>query len=303
MYETNRKGSLFEVAIPPKWSGETVDSILRNIWKLPKKMIHEWRMNQEVLVDDAKANWHTSLAQGMKLQVPFFVKAEKGVVAKAQEVEILFEDDHLLVANKPATMKTHPNNETETDTLLNAVAFHVQAAGEPGDIRHVHRLDVGTSGVILFAKHAAAYAVLSRLLEDRHIKRTYQAVVHGLVSRQRGTINKPIGKDRHHPTRKRVSPSGQAAITHYQVLKKYPKKQLSLVQCQLDTGRTHQIRVHFSAIGHPLAGDRLYGGKPIVKRQALHAYAIDIPHPFTNEKIYCQADVPNDTAHLFRGNG
>ncbi|MGM7636282.1 RluA family pseudouridine synthase [Bacillus sp. Hm123] len=302
MYETNRKRSLFEVTIPPKWSGETADSILRNIWKLPKKMIHEWRMSQEVLVDDAKANWHTPLAPGMKLQVPFFAKAEKDVVAKAREVEILFEDDHLLVANKPATMKTHPNNEAETDTLLNAVAFHVQAAGEPCDIRHVHRLDVGTSGVILFAKHTAAYAVLSRLLEERHIKRTYQAVAHGVLSHSTGTINKPIGKDRHHPTRKRVSPSGQAALTHYQVLKKDPKKQLSLVQCQLDTGRTHQIRVHFSAIGHPLAGDRLYGGKPIVQRQALHAYAIDIPHPFTNEKIYCQADVPTDIAHLFRGN-
>ncbi|WP_338753448.1 RluA family pseudouridine synthase [Bacillus sp. FJAT-52991] len=302
MYETNRQESLFEVTIPKKWDGETVDSILRNSWKLPKKMIHEWRMNQEVLVNNAKANWHAPLTQGMTMQVPFFTKTEQNLPATEQEVNILFEDDHMLVVNKPAAMKTHPNNEAETDTLLNAVTFHLQAAGQPCDVRHVHRLDVGTSGVILFAKHAAAYAVLSRLLEERHIKRTYQAVIHGFLSHQSGTINKPIGKDRHHPTRRRVSPSGQSAITHYQVIKKDTKRRLSLVQCQLDTGRTHQIRVHFSAISHPLVGDRLYGGKPIVNRQALHAYAIEIPHPFTNEKIYCQADAPNDIAYLFDRN-
>ncbi|WP_203364109.1 RluA family pseudouridine synthase [Bacillus sp. REN10] len=299
MYITNRKGSLFEVIIPKEWDGKTVDAILRNVWKLPKKMIHTWRMNQEVLVNNAKANWHLPLAQGMRLQVPFFAKTEQSVTATKMKIDILLEDDHMLVVNKPAAMKTHPNEEAETDTLLNAVAFHLQSAGEECDVRHVHRLDVGTSGVILFAKHPAAYAVLSRLLEERHIKRTYRAVVHGLLSRPSGTINKPIGKDRHHPTRKRVSPSGQTAITHYQVISSDPKRNVSLVQCQLDTGRTHQIRVHFSAIGHPLVGDRLYGGKPLVHRQALHAHAINIPHPFTGERIYCEAETPNDLIHLF----
>ena len=299
MYQTARKGSLFEIAIPETFQGITVDFLLRNEWKLPKKMIHEWRMNKEVKINGAEANWHLPLAVGDALQVPFFKSTEEEVPAFYYELEVLYEDDHLLIVNKPAHMKTHPNSANEKDTLLNAVTFYLQSAGESCQVRHVHRLDVGTSGAILFAKHDAAYAVLSRLLEERHIKRTYLAIVHGLLPNKKGTINQPIGNDRHHPSRKRVSPSGKPAITHYQVLKMNAKQRLSFVQCQLDTGRTHQIRVHLSSIGYPLAGDRLYGGKPIVSRQALHSASIKIPHPFSGEELICHADVPDDTFHMF----
>ncbi|WP_100330490.1 RluA family pseudouridine synthase [Bacillus xiapuensis] len=297
MYQTVRKGDIFEIKIPEGWRHQTADSLLRTEWKLPKKLIHQWRMNQTVFVNGSPVNWHAPLAEGSVLQLPFFAAAEKGPVPYKRKVNILYEDDHLLVADKPADMKTHPNTENESDTLLNAVAYHLQESGESGFLRHVHRLDVGTSGVILFAKHHAAYAVLSRLLEEREIKRTYIAVVHGLITKNEGTINQPIGKDRHHPSRRRVSPSGQTALTHYKVLKRAVKQQLSLVQCQLDTGRTHQIRVHMASIGHPLAGDCLYGGKPITSHQALHAVSIEIPHPFTGEKLVCKA-VPQE--QIFR---
>jgi 23S rRNA pseudouridine1911/1915/1917 synthase len=132
------------------------------------------------------------------------------------------------------------------------------------------------------------------MLEKRDIKRTYLAIVQGTLPNKKGTINEPIGRDRHHATRRRVSPTGQKAVTHYEVLKADQRRKLSLVKCQLDTGRTHQIRVHFSSINHPLAGDELYGGKPIFPRQALHAVKLEFIHPFTNEKIICHAPFLDD---------
>lgn len=198
-------------------------------------------------------------------------------------------------------MNTHPNNPLEeTNTLMNAATYYLQAKGEIRNIRQIHRLDRDTTGAILFAKHGLAGSIFDQLLEKRKIKRTYIAAVHGGLHQKKGTINKPIGRDRHHATRRRVSPSGQTAITHYQVLKEDQANQLTYVKCWLETGRTHQIRVHFSSIGHPIVGDILYGGKPLVKRQALHAAKLEFIHPFTQEDIVCHAPV-SDLSELFKG--
>ena len=189
-------------------------------------------------------------------------------------------------------MNTHPNNPlTESNTLINAASFYLQSKGELRNIRQIHRLDRNTTGTILFAKHALAGAILDKMLEKRDIKRTYIAAVHGLFRQKKGTINKPIGRDRHHPTKRRISPTGQEAITHYQLLKDDKNKQLSYVKCWLETGRTHQIRVHLSHLGHPIVGDTLYGGQPVVIRQALHAAKMEFSHPLTKEKLVCHAPI------------
>ncbi|MFK2825897.1 RluA family pseudouridine synthase [Bacillus sp. B190/17] len=299
MYNTTRKGCIYELAVPSEWTGDTIHSVFKDRWQLPKKMIHEWRMAKSAKLNGKEANWKVPLKAGDMLQIPLFHSHGKAPVPSFIDIDVLYEDDHLLIANKVPGIKTHPNDDTETQTLLNAAAYHVQSSGEQGFIRHVHRLDEHTSGAVLFAKHDAAYAVLSRLLEERRIKRTYVAAVHGLIQQTKGTIDKPIGKDRYHSSRRRISPSGQSALTHFQVLKRDKGRALSIIKCQLMTGRTHQIRVHFSAIGHPLIGDILYGGKPLVKRQALHAVKIEIPHPFIGETIVCEAALPNDIGALF----
>lgn len=301
MLTTKRKGQWFEIIIPKKWEGKTVDVLFRHIWEAPKKLTHTFRMEDKVLVDGIRTNWNLPMSAGSKLKIKLFEEETLQVIPKFFDIEILFEDDHVLVLNKPPFMSTHPNDpETETDTLVNAAAFYLQASGELRNIRQIHRLDRDTSGAILFAKHPLAGAILDKMLEKREIKRTYIAAVQGLLKQRKGTINAPIGRDRHHGTRRRVSPSGSLAVTHFQLIKEDQNKQRSYVKCWLDTGRTHQIRVHLSHLGHPLVGDTLYGGQPLVKRQALHAAKLEFIHPFTNEKIECFAPF-TDLPDIFNG--
>ncbi|WP_044023096.1 RluA family pseudouridine synthase [Bacillus sp. SG-1] len=286
---TYDKGPAFVVSIPPKWENVTAEALMRDIWQAPKKTVHQLRMDKAIILDGQPLNWTTPLKKGDKLHFSLTEK-EYGVIPAEMPLHILYEDAHMMIVNKPAGMNTHPNNPSlEKDTLANAVAWHLQQKGEKVDVQHIHRLDKDTTGAVVFAKHALVKGILDRLLAERKIKRTYWAIVHGLITNKKGTITKAIGRDRHHNTRRRVSPSGQPATTHFQLLEQNKPKNLSLVQLVLDTGRTHQIRVHMSSIGHPLAGDTLYGGKPIVSRQALHAKYIEFDHPLTEERLAFEA--------------
>ncbi|KIQ94590.1 Ribosomal large subunit pseudouridine synthase D [Anoxybacillus thermarum] len=271
---------------PSSWVGLSLEQAFQTKWFVPKKMLHEWRMTKGVTVNKKTVPLHTIISLNDHI----------GVHIKDETIEpmptyfplhILFEDDHVLVINKPAHMDVHPAQPNQTNTLANAVAFHFQCEGIYSKVRHIHRLDRDTSGAILFAKHALAGAVLDKYLAERTIHRTYVALVHGYVKQKKGTIKAPIGRDRHHPTRRRVSKTGERAITHYERLQYDKQKNVSLVRLTLDTGKTHQIRVHMSYIGHPLVGDTLYGGKPWIDRQALHAISLSFPHPFTNDPITC----------------
>lgn len=284
-----RKGPWLETIVSQEWNELTIDQILREVWNGPKKQIHQLRMEKGVLVNGDQAIWSKPLFLGDTIQIKFFSDEEFGVVPSYIDIDILFEDDHLLVVNKPSGIDTHPNEPGQTNTLANAVAFYLQSKGEFRKVIHIHRLDKDTTGAVLFAKHAFVGAILDRMLEERKIQRTYLALANGLIKKKRGTINEPIGRDRHHPTKRRVSPTGQKAITHYQVLKIFPKTNCSLIQCSLETGRTHQIRVHLSSIGFPLVGDSLYGEKKDISRQALHAAKLAFIHPITLEKVECHA--------------
>ncbi|CAN7482116.1 RluA family pseudouridine synthase [Rossellomorea sp. LjRoot5] len=290
--KTRKIGERFDLVIPGNWKNVTIETILRNHWQAPKKLVHSMRMEGDVKVNGESTSWTAPLSQGDILQIRLFKEVEYDVPPTYGELDVLFEDEHLIVVNKPAGIDTHPNTPDETDTLANLVAFHHLAQGESCRILHIHRLDRDTSGAIIFAKHPLSKAILDRLLAERQIKRTYHALVHGRLKQKKGTISEPIGRDRHHNTRRRVSPSGQDAVTHYKVME--VRNPYTLIEVQLDTGRTHQIRVHMSHIGHPLAGDTLYGGKPVFTRQALHAARISFPHPLTGERIECEAECEDD---------
>ncbi|PAE42746.1 RluA family pseudouridine synthase [Bacillus sp. 7884-1] len=288
MLKTTRKGNWMEINTPKSWEGKTIEEIFRKEWEVSKKLTHLFRMEQKVFVNGYKASWTSPLKLGDKVLIKLFEDEERiDIPAFFYDIQVLFEDDHVIVFNKPAFMNTHPNDETDKSTLLQAAQFYLHSKGEKVEIRHVHRLDKDTTGTILFAKHALAGAILDRMLEKHELKRTYLAIVQGPLKKKKGIINEPIGRDRHHATRRRVSPTGQEAITHYQLIKE--ENSITYVKCWLETGRTHQIRVHFSHIGHPLLGDILYGGKPQFNRQALHAAKLEFTHPITGEEIICYA--------------
>lgn len=303
MVKTNKKGEWLEIIIPKEWEEITTEELFSSIWNAPKKQTHLLRMNKEVRINDQPVNWNKKLTAGERIELRIFTAEEHEFVPNKMDIDVLFEDEHIIVVNKPAGIDTHPNSSTQINTLANGVAFYLQEKGEKGRLKHVHRLDRDTSGTILFAKYSFIGSILDKMLEKREIKRTYLAVVQGIIKKDKGIIEAPIGRDRHHSTRRRVSPTGLPSVTHYKTIKRDFQNKTTAIACRLDTGRTHQIRVHFSHLGHPLVGDTLYGGSKGMKHQALHAAELTFKHPFTLETISCKAESPVDFKRLFFGKG
>jgi 23S rRNA pseudouridine1911/1915/1917 synthase len=216
-------------------------------------------------------------------------------------LEVLYEDDFSLVVYKPARLKVHGDHKqpgSGEPTLADAVASYYASTGQRCKVRHIHRLDEDTTGPVLYAKHEWSQLVLDAAMSRKQIGRSYAALVQGCPNPPRGTIDAAIGKDRHHASRRRVSPTGQAAVTHYEVAERLDNA--ALVRLRLDTGRTHQIRVHLSYLGHPICGDVLYGGRREgISRQALHGEKLVYSHPLTGERLEIAAPWPADFAELY----
>lgn len=298
--KTKRMGDWLEVIIPEKWNGYTIERILKKEWNVPRKLMHSFRSNREVTLNNENPHWKTAhVKSGDIFRIRLFRPQRLEVTPTFMDIEVIYEDDHILIVNKPAGVFTHPNTPNDHDTLVNGVAFYFQMNGIEATPKYVHRLDRDTSGAILFAKHDLAIAMLGKDLQERKIKRTYLAWAHGKLKPAKGKVEQPIGKDRHHPVRRRVSSGGQHAETHYEVLSYDKAHNASLLKLQLQTGRTHQIRVHLSYIGHPLLGDEMYGGKGSIDyKQALHAARLTLIHPFTDQEIRCLA-MPMANSPLF----
>ncbi|MEK5379526.1 RluA family pseudouridine synthase [Niallia sp. FSL W8-0635] len=280
-----RKGDWLLLKIPLQWEGLSIEAFFSEVLLASKKQIHLFKMEKKIQLNNQNVPWNTLLTKEDILKIKLFHPQPNDIIPTYMELSILYEDDFLLVVNKPASIDTHPHSLEDASSLLNGVAYHLLMNGEERQLKHIHRLDRDTTGCILFAKHDLVANMLDYMLRERKIKRTYIALVQGSLSQKKGTIDKAIGKDRHHGSRRRISETGQAAITHFKRMKQLPNKGLTLISCTLDTGRTHQIRVHLSSIHHPLAGDVLYGGKPIFDRQALHAVKIQFIHPISMEEI------------------
>lgn len=217
--------------------------------------------------------------------------AQTELKSGAARIEILYEDEHLLVANKPAGMPVHGANKGQRNSLDVAVAVHMLRQNDPIIVRHIHRLDDDTSGPVLYAKNELAQQRLDEQMRNKQIERSYIAIVHGKLNSKKGTIREPIGKDRHQPKRRMVTPKGEEAITHYELVES--GELYSVVKLALETGRTHQIRVHMSHIRHPLVGDYLYGGNTeLLSHQALHGSSLSFIHPVTGEKLVVEAELP-----------
>ena len=199
------------------------------------------------------------------------------------DINILYEDDYLLIINKPKGIIIYDLDQKET-TLANYLRYYYQINNINRSIRHVHRLDKDTDGCILYAKDFITHAALSKMLENGEIKRIYHAEVEGRVNKK-GTINKNIGKDRHNNNKMIICDKGVNAVTHYKLLEYKKETNTSILEIVLETGRTHQIRVHFMSEGHPLLGDKIYNSKNKEKELKLQSYSIHFIHPITKIQI------------------
>lgn len=292
-------GDKMEWKIKQQYSGQSIRDFLRKEQlfsrRILKSIIYE---GGQITLNGRQVKVNATVSIGDVLAVRFPAE-KKGAHMKLEEfpLDIVYEDDNLLVINKPAGMATIPSYHHPSGTLANGILSYYEKLALPYTIHIVTRLDRDTSGLVLVAKHRYSHSLLSSLQRKGEINRNYQAVVTGLLSPEQGMINKRIGRKEDSIIERMVREDGQVAITHYKTLKKTASH--TLVDVRLETGRTHQIRVHFSSIGYPLAGDDLYGGiKKMIGRQALHCTCISFRHPFTHEKMTFISSIPKDMAKL-----
>jgi 23S rRNA pseudouridine1911/1915/1917 synthase len=254
-----------------------------------------------ILVDGTSRKPAFRLRGGQTVEVRVPPAEAGGLRPEMIPLDVVYEDADLVVVNKPAGLTVHPAPGHPSGTLVNALLAHVpDLSGIGGTLRPgiVHRLDKDTSGLLVVAKSDTAHRALAAQLRAHTMVRTYLAIVRGGVRRDRGVISAPVGRHPVHRTRIAVTAAGRAAVTRYTVLERFPRA--TLVACHLETGRTHQIRVHMNHIGHPILGDPVYGHArvPEISRQALHAARLEFTHPRTGRRVVCTAPLPEDFQRL-----
>lgn len=254
----------------------------------------------KITVDGKERNVRYQLKKGERLMVVFPPeKPSEGIEAEDIPLSIVYEDPYLLVISKPAGMNTIPSREHPSGSLANALLGYYEKKGIQAAPHIVTRLDRNTSGLVLAAKNRHIHHLFSEMQKRRKVKRTYQALAEGVFSNQQGTIEQPIGRKDTSIIERTVREDGQYACTHYHVLRQYD--QFAYVQLTLGTGRTHQIRVHLSFIGHPLLGDDLYGGDAsLIARQALHCAKLQFPHPVFQKDMEFSEPLPRDMKQILR---
>lgn len=286
-----------------EYKGERIDKVLSTLnaeWS--RSLVATWVKDGVVLVNDAivKVNYKVKEGDVIKVDVPEV--AELDIVAENLNLEIVYEDEDVLVVNKPRGMVVHPAPGHASGTLVNGLMYQCKdLSGINGVLRPgiVHRIDKDTTGLLMVAKNDVAHVSLVNQLVNKTVTRKYTALVHGHIPHDKGTIDAPIGRDTKDRQKQAVVDSGKNAVTHFQVIERFGGK-FTLVECRLETGRTHQIRVHMNYIGYPLAGDPKYGPKKTIdfNGQVLHAGVIGFDHPVTGEYLEFEAPLPQDFVEL-----
>lgn len=297
-----KNSSLKKYIVADRYAGMILEEYLKNVMEVSARQRQKLFFSRGVYVNGVSAHTKRLLKAGDMVAIRQFKDNNYGVVPEEGAIDIIYEDNEIIVLNKPAGILVHPAGRTESGTLANYLAWYFKQKKQVVTIRPVHRLDRDTTGCILFAKSGRVQTVLEKMLSAGKIHRGYEAVVVGdgrqlLSEFPEGIIDAPIAKDAFRSNRRIVSAGGQRAVTHFRVEKAGAR--LSLLSLWLETGRTHQIRVHLAHSGYPVAGDRLYGrAEACLSRQALHAASLDLIHPVTGEKLKLSAKRPEDFAQL-----
>lgn len=301
--------NIIELIIPQNCAGLRLDQALAQL--LPdqsRTRLQGWILKRRITIDDLEANSKEKVWGGEKIKIkPPQHPTETAYAAEAIKLDIVYEDQALIVINKPAGMVVHPGNDNWHGTLLNGLLHHAAQLNGIPRAGIVHRLDKNTSGLLVVAKTLEAQTSLVRQLQNRTMKRDYFALVLGRVTID-GWVNTPIGRHPIQRVKMAVTKNGKEACTHYLVIEQLCG--CTLLQCSLETGRTHQIRVHMHSIGHPLVGDPIYSNKPRkvahevrrlvmnFPRQALHAQRLELTHPKTGQTVMWETGLPEDLEKL-----
>ena len=273
--------------------GKTMKEFLRKKKGISRKLLVRMKQEKSIYLNGQFTYLDHLLRAGDTITFVMPEEESENIVPQNIAIDIDYEDEDVMVLNKPFNQCVHPTLLHPDETLANGVVYYWQEQGFKRKFRAVNRLDKDTSGLLIVAKNQFAHQQLAIVQRKHQIKRTYEAVVHGQVQQEKGTISAPIARKSESLVEREVRDDGQEAVTHYKVLRRFG--QASYVQLQLETGRTHQIRVHMSYLGHPLMGDDLYGGsRTLIGRQALHARFISFPHPRTGIMMSFESRLPED---------
>ena len=290
---------IFEYTITPSDVPCTVGEYLKKKGYSRKIIIHLKKTEHGILQNGEWAYVRTPLVPGDVLKITLLEEsASEHILPVPMETDIVYEDEDLLVVNKPFDMPVHPSIHNYDNTLANGMAYYFQQKGETFIFRCINRLDRDTTGLLILAKNALSASILSNDMKARKIHRTYQAVVSRIPVPASGTIDAPIARKDDSAIERCVDfEKGEPAVTHYRTLE--TKENLALVELSLETGRTHQIRVHMQHMGCPLLGDYLYHPDfTLINRVSLHSYSLSFVHPITGNSMYFCAPLPKDMAGL-----
>lgn len=284
-----------------KKSDTSIKQILKNEFNMSERFVLKLKTNKCIYINNVCVPIHFSINGGDLLSIKEnFIEDSDGIVSNDNiTLNILFEDDYLLILDKPAGIAVHPSILHYDNSLSNGVKSYFEKIGLRKKIRPVNRLDKDTSGIVIFSKNEYIQECLVRQMSNNIFKKKYIAILEGLLEKVSGTINAPIARKKDSIIERCIDESGDIAISHYKVLQRLGT--MTEVEYTLETGRTHQLRVHSAFIGHPIIGDSLYGNESsLISRQALHSYYVEFIHPITKKEMVIRSELPSDICRLLQ---